>query len=526
MKPIATTFFRSKGKLLTVKDSHDNLVVGASVYKNDVLQGLTDVNGEFKSSDEAGVIYVVGFSGFLIKEHILTSASNQDVVLSYPFTTVQIGTQIWQGANLALDDKQGGNVYPDDDILNVPDYGLLYNNAMVARLSNLYPNFFSPSEAEGDVLFAYLGGKITSGGKLKETGLTHWNSPNTGATDETSFSARAAGFYHSGTTYQDFKDFALFKFSTGVLYSLYTNDIEIRKHPTAVYVNSSSSLRLLKTTGDTFIFSISVNNGSSAISGATVTVEGTPYITDSDGKVIITEFKTSVNYTVEKTNFVTVNGSIDLTTDLIEIVTMVVLGLGNGYLYNWYAASDVNFAPTDWSVPTGSEYAIFGAYVGGFFQLNVSNKLKEVGIVSWESPNTGATDEYGFTLKGSGYRNGSDGVFGGLTTFTYLWSFTGGIIDVRSTDTYLRWYGSSENRSGYSIRLLYTGAGTPGATITDYDGNSYDVVQVGTQYWTVQNWKCTKLNNGTSIPNVTDGTAWGNLTTLGRCAYDNDEGNV
>jgi uncharacterized protein (TIGR02145 family) len=44
-----------------------------------------------------------------------------------------------------------------------------------------------PSDTEWITLFDYAGGLNVAGGKLKETGTTHWNSPNTGATDEYGF---------------------------------------------------------------------------------------------------------------------------------------------------------------------------------------------------------------------------------------------------------------------------------------------------------------------------------------------------
>ena len=56
----------------------------------------------------------------------------------------------------------------------------------------------------------------------------------------------------------------------------------------------------------------------------------------------------------------------------------------------------------------------------------------------------------------------------------------------------------------------------------DGDGNNYTVVTVGTQTWMAENMKTTQYNDGTPIPNVTDNTDWGNLTTSGYCWNEND----
>ena len=59
-----------------------------------------------------------------------------------------------------------------------------------------------PSDAEWTILTNYLGGIDVAGGKLKETGLSHWKDPNTGATNESGFTALPGGYReHDGSTY-------------------------------------------------------------------------------------------------------------------------------------------------------------------------------------------------------------------------------------------------------------------------------------------------------------------------------------
>lgn len=64
---------------------------------------------------------------------------------------------------------------------------------------------------------------------------------------------------------------------------------------------------------------------------------------------------------------------------------------------------------------------------------------------------------------------------------------------------------------------------TPETTVTDFDGNIYQTIQIGTQTWLTQDLKVTHYNDGTAIPHVTGNTAWANLSTPGYCWYDNDE---
>jgi len=59
-------------------------------------------------------------------------------------------------------------------------------------------------------------------------------------------------------------------------------------------------------------------------------------------------------------------------------------------------------------------------------------------------------------------------------------------------------------------------------TVTDIDGNVYQVVKIGTQEWLVGNLKTTKYRNGDSIPEVTVKADWGALTTGAWCYFNND----
>lgn len=212
-------------------------------------------------------------------------------------------------------------------------------------------------------------------------------------------------------------------------------------------------------------------------------------------------------------------------------ITRTVAGLGYGYLYNWYAVSHVNFAPSGWHVPTWSEIETLLTYLGGWSVAG--GKMKETGTSYWNSPNTGADNSSGFTSFGAGLRAGQTGYFSFLKEMAvYCTSTHGGTtpisykLDYNDDDVDITGWGIG-NRQGYSIRLLKDDSTDPG-TMTDYDGNTYDTIKIGDQVWTVQNWKCTKLNDGTALTKVTSDATWVAAVAgdYYYCAYDNDESNV
>ena len=95
-------------------------------------------------------------------------------------------------------------------------YGALYNWYAVTDARNICSaGFHVPTKTEFETLQTYLGSGIIFGGKLKETGLDYWYSPNAGATNEVGFNCRGAGLrlYNTGI-YDYLKEYSLIWTST------------------------------------------------------------------------------------------------------------------------------------------------------------------------------------------------------------------------------------------------------------------------------------------------------------------------
>lgn len=105
----------------------------------------------------------------------------------------------------------------------------------------------------------------------------------------------------------------------------------------------------------------------------------------------------------------------DHTTDVDFIAT-------HGRLYNYHAVSDSrNIAPIGWHVPSDAEWSLLINGVGT--TTTAGGMLKEAGTTHWLSPNTGATNESGFTALPSGAL-ASDGSFIRIDTSVRYWTST------------------------------------------------------------------------------------------------------
>lgn len=125
-----------------------------------------------------------------------------------------------------------------------------------------------------------------------------------------------------------------------------------------------------------------------------------------------------------------------------------------GTLYNWYTVNNGKLCPTGWHMPTDPEWATLTNYLGDI--AIAGGKLKETGTTHWQSPNTGATNETGFTGLPGGYRT-SDGSFVYVGFYGIWWSATAGtvvsawILDYSNDDFYSL---NVNKKSGYSVRCV------------------------------------------------------------------------
>jgi uncharacterized protein (TIGR02145 family) len=148
------------------------------------------------------------FSGTAAAQ-IIGIASDQD---GNSYKTVRIGNQTWMAENLRttkytdgtpitlVSDKSAWIIIStpacclyNNDTTYKSRYGLLYNGYAVNTNKLCPAGWHISTDTDWKNLIEYLGGEKVAGGKLKESGTTHWYEPNKLATNESGFTALPGG---------------------------------------------------------------------------------------------------------------------------------------------------------------------------------------------------------------------------------------------------------------------------------------------------------------------------------------------
>jgi uncharacterized protein (TIGR02145 family) len=129
------------------------------------------------------------------------------------YATVKINSQVWMAENLRTTKYNDGNsisIIGNDELawmittsgaycwyanneVNKPTYGALYNGYAVSTGRLCPVGWRVPELDDWLVLIDLLGGVDAAGGELKEKGITHWETPNTNASDKYGFKALPGG---------------------------------------------------------------------------------------------------------------------------------------------------------------------------------------------------------------------------------------------------------------------------------------------------------------------------------------------
>jgi uncharacterized protein (TIGR02145 family) len=188
-------------------DGYSSTMSGLTVNTTYYVRAYATNSAGTSYGNQVSFTTASGFSAIIFNSN-LTYGTLSDIDGNV-YKTIQIGSQTWMAENLKTTKFSDGTSIPNVtdlsvwDALTSPGYCWCLNNASTYKavygaLYNWYTvntgkicpaGWHVPSYDEWNILSTFLGGLDVAGGKLKETGTTHWQSPNEGATNESGFTA-------------------------------------------------------------------------------------------------------------------------------------------------------------------------------------------------------------------------------------------------------------------------------------------------------------------------------------------------
>lgn len=181
----------------------------------EIPAGDCDCAGNFADENGNCPEYLVDTNGDGLYDSVLDSClgMTEFEYQGRTYDLVAIGTACWFRENLSAPAYLNGDAIPvvsdatqwgnaptgyvcafNNDFSFSEDHGLLYNWLVTTDSRGICPTHWRvPLESEWQALATTLGGLPVAGGAMKEAGLTHWEFPNTGATNSSGFTARGSG---------------------------------------------------------------------------------------------------------------------------------------------------------------------------------------------------------------------------------------------------------------------------------------------------------------------------------------------
>jgi len=469
--------------------SSSNAVIGTSSSSSAVLSSsstLPSSSSALLSSGSNGGS-CAGFVDGTEREHYgKVKKQFCDVRDGQKYVYVTIGEQIWIAENLNYN-VPSSRCYGDDPS-NCDTYGRLYDWATAKTVCP--SGWHLPSQAEWDVMTAYIGGVNTEGKKLKVT--SGWSSNGNG-TDDYGFSALPGGSGRSGGNFNGVGNF-------GHWYSASEDDSgnAYRRH------YSSGEGAYWAVSDKSYLFSVRCLQDYSAVPSSSSTTPSSSSVAQSNSSSSIVNPSSSSSSDDGSTEPPSTPNNVTATANLTSTIIVSWSPVAGATGYRVYRSTTATGTYTQVGISTTTSYINTGlsANTTYYYKVAASNNAGISSQSDYASAKTATTllsvtatgtsgnsitvswdavaDATGYYIYRSTTATGTYTQVGSSTTTSYL--STG-----LSASTTYYYKVAAYNSEGTDTQSNYAFATT---LSTQCDNQTFETVKIGTQTWMKKNLNC------------------------------------